>query len=146
MHVSLLKICQVLHSQVGHHLVEVHCHLPGGQSSSRGPDTVQRVRRTYLDEQVGPPNPSDWVSFDVGNTLRALRNSGPTVQRQLFRKLHVRWWHASAQAVTRLLERTCVPKDALESIPNIVDTCAACLAWSQPLPQSVASVNIPDIQ
>ena len=117
--------------------------LSGDQSSSRGPDTVQRVRRTYQDEQVGPPNPSDWVSF-VGNTLRALRNNGPTVQRKLIRNLHIRWWHASAQAMTRLLERAGVPKEALEIIPDIVDTCAACRTWSQPLPQSVASVNIPD--
>ena len=118
--------------------------LSGGQSSSRGPGTVQRVRRTYQDEQVGPPNPSDWVSFDVGNTLRALRINGPTVQRKLIRKLHIRWWHASAQAMTRLLERAGVPKEALEIIPDIVDTCAACRTWSQPLPQSVASVNILD--
>ena len=27
---------------------------------------------------------------------------------------------------------------------HIVDTCAACRTWSQPLPQSAASVNIPD--
>ena len=116
----------------------------GGASSSRGPDTVQRVRRTYQDEQVGPPNPSDLVSFDVGNTLRALRNNGPTVQRKLIRKLHIRWWHASAQAMTCLLERAGVPKEALGIIPYIVDTCAACRTWSQPLPQSVASANIPD--
>ena len=119
--------------------------LSGGMSStSRGPDTVPRTRRTFQDGQVGPPNPSDWVSFDVGNTLRALRNNGPTVQRKLIRKLHIRWWHASAQAMTRLLERAGVPKETLEIIPDIVDTCAACRTWSQPLPQSVASVNIPD--
>ena len=110
---------------------------------ARGPDTVQRVRRTYQDEQVGPPNPSDSVSFDVGNTLRALRNNCPTVQRKLIRKLHIRWWHASAQAVPRLLERAGVPKEALDIIPDIVHTCAACRTWSQPLPQIVASVNIP---
>ena len=52
--------------------------------------------------------------------------------------------HASAQAMTRLLERAGVPKEALEIIPDIVDTCAACRTWSQPLPQSIASVNIPD--
>ena len=118
--------------------------LSGDQSPSRGPDTVQRVRRTYQDEQVGPPNPSDWVSFDVGNALRALRHNGPTVQRRLIRKLRIRWWHASAQAMTRLLEGAGVPKEALEIIPDIVDTCAACRTWSQPLPQSVASVIIPD--
>ena len=46
--------------------------------------------------------------------------------------------------MTRLLQRAGVPKEALEIIPDIVDTCAACRTWSQPLPQSVASVNIPD--
>ena len=46
--------------------------------------------------------------------------------------------------MTRLLERAGVPKEIMEIIPDIVDTCAACRTWSQPLPQSVASVNIPD--
>ena len=45
--------------------------------------------------------------------------------------------------MTRLLERAGVPKEALEIIPDIVDTYAACRTWGQPLPQSVASVNIP---
>ena len=44
------------------------------------------------------------------------------------------------------LKRAGVPKEALEIIPDMVDTCGACRTWSQPLPQSVASVNIPDIQ
>ena len=145
LHISLRQICQILHLQVEHHLrSRGELPLSGGQSSSRGPGTVRRVRRTYQDEQVGPPNPSDWVPFDAGSTLRALRNNGPTVRRKLIRKLHIRLWHASAQAVTRLLERAGVPKEALEIIPDIVDTCASCRTWSQPLPQSVASVNIPD--
>ena len=118
--------------------------LSSSGSSSRGPDVSSRTRRTYRDQHVGPPNPSDWVSFDVGNTLRALRTNGPTVQRKLIRKLHLRWWHASAQSMIRLLERAGVPKQVLEIIPDIVDTCAVCRTWSQPLPQSVASVNIPD--
>ena len=46
--------------------------------------------------------------------------------------------------MTRLLECAGVPKEALEIVPDIVDTCAACRGCSQPLPQSVASVNIPD--
>ena len=46
--------------------------------------------------------------------------------------------------MTRLLERAGVPKEALEIIPDIVDTCAACRTWSQPLPQSVASANLLD--
>ena len=46
--------------------------------------------------------------------------------------------------MTRLLERAGVPKEVLEIIPDIVDTCAACRTWGQPLPKSVASVTIPD--
>ena len=87
LHISLLQICQILRLQVEHHLRSGGAlPLSGGQSSPRGPATVQQVRRTYHDEQVGPPNPSDWVSFDVGNTWRALRNNGPIVQRNFTRK------------------------------------------------------------
>ena len=140
--ITLQQICQILHLQVEHRLVEVNCHY---QVVSHPPeDLIQSSEFAALIKinKSDLPTP-DWVSFDVGNTLRALRNNGPTVQRRLIRKLHIRWWRASAQAMARLLERAGVPKKALEIIPDIVDTCAACRAWSQPLPQSVASVKIP---
>ena len=103
------------------------------------------MRRTYRDRQVGPPIPADWVPFDVGNTLCALRNNGPTVQRKL-REPRIRWWHASAQAMIHAcyVARAGVPKENLQIMPDIVDTCAACRTWGQPLPQSIASVKIPE--
>ena len=111
-------------------------------SSSRGPDTVSRTRRTYQDQAVGNPHPNDWVSFDVGNVLRAMRTGGPATQRKLIRKLHLRWWHASTTAMTRLLERAGLPKAVLDMIPDIVETCAACRKWAKPLPRSIASIQL----
>ena len=47
--------------------------------------------------------------------------------------------------MTRLLERAGVPKEALEIIPDTSCGHMCSLSYmSQPLPQSVPSVNIPD--
>ena len=110
----------------------------------RGPDAQQRVRRTYEEQATGPPNPSDWVSFDVGNTLRAIRSGNVTARRRLLRKLHLRWWHANLKSMTTILGRAGLPREILDLVPDIIDTCAVCRKWMQPLPDSVASVSIPD--
>lgn len=124
----------------------------GGSSSSsstaarpgRGPDTVERVRRTYADSAAGPENNADWTTFDVQRSLKALRVGTVPQQRLVIRKLHIRWWHASAAAMHKLLERAGCPKTALDLIKPICDTCAACRAWAKPLPESVASLEMAD--
>ena len=121
--------------------------MPGASSSSqpaRGPDQQARTRRTTQDQAVGSTEPTDWVSFDVGSTLRAMRVGNQATQKRLLRKLHLRWWHASTQAMTTTLQRAGLPREIITMIPDIVDTCAVCRQWMQPLPHSVASVNIPD--
>ena len=121
---------------------------PEAASSSagpgRGPDTVPRVRRTYDDQASGPPNPSDWVSFDVGNTLRAIRTANLVQRKRLLRKLHLRWWHANLKSMSTALQRAGLPPEVIALLPDIIDTCAVCRKWMQPLPNSVASVNLPD--
>ena len=60
------------------------------------------------------------------------------------RKLHLRWWHAQAEPMKRLLEHAGVPKTVTDLIQDVVDTCVACRSWARPLPDAQASVEITD--
>ena len=130
---------------------EVEQQMEGASSSSssaprnpRGPDTQQRHRTTIAETGSGPANTTDWTNFDVARALRALRLGDDTQQRLVIRKLHLRWWHASAAAMERLLERAGCPKAALDKIKPICDTCAACRAWAKPRPDSIATIEVVD--
>ena len=41
----------------------------------RGPDREHKIRRTWADAGPGRETPSDWMSFDIGRTARALKVS-----------------------------------------------------------------------
>ena len=112
-------------------------------AQGRGPDQQQRVRRTFQDQAAGPERPNDWTQFDISRVVRTLRLGTEAARRRELRKLHIRWWHASAASMIRLLDRAGVQNIAT-LVHEIVDTCAACRKWSKPLPASVASVNVPN--
>ena len=76
--------------------------------------------------------------------FRALKVCTPAQARLSLRKLHLRWWHAQAATMNRILRRADVPKPVCDLIPEIVHTCTSCRAWSRPLPASVASVELVD--
>ena len=121
----------------------------GGSASSssgpcRGPDQAQRVRRTFEDAGTGPENPNDWSHFDINNVVKSLRIGTVAVRRRALRKLHIRWWHASKAAMTKLLERAGVPQYTLKIIPSIIDTCRCCRMWTTPYPQSITSAELSD--
>ena len=87
----------------------------------RGPDVEPRHRRTWAEGGTQTPIPSDWSSFDVQSCFRALRSSDQAGQRRLLRKLHLRWWHASADKMQRLLRAAGIPKETCDLVPDIVD-------------------------
>ena len=97
-----------------------------------------------LGEDSKDKNPDDWTQFDVGRVLRTLRLAGENQARLTLRKLHIRWWHASAAAMSRLLNRAGVPERILKLIPPIVQTCASCRAWARPQPENMANVDLPE--
>ena len=113
-----------------------------GARQGRGPDQEPRERRTWAESGVGPETPADWTSFDIGRVLRVLRAGGDASCRRVLRKLHLRWWHASADTMRRLLSNAGLPERVLVLLPDICDTCSVCRKWAHPLPTSVASVNV----
>ena len=123
---------------------------PGEESSDDEFDPAKlgyrprRPRKKWKDTGAGDSNRRDWTSFDLGRVLRVFRNADPASCKLSLRKLHLRWFHAQAQAMIRVLERAGVPKPILDMIPDIVDTCVACRAWARPLHDAQTSVEIED--
>ena len=96
----------------------------------RGPDVVERVRRTFQDAAVGDPAPSDWTRYDVRHCLRALRSQHePTVLLTL-RKLHLRLWHAGVSNMQSILRNAGVAQSVLDHVPNVIATCKECRKWA----------------
>ena len=46
--------------------------------------------------------------------------------------LHIRWWHASAIKMKRLLETVGVRADIVKLVDDVVSTCAICRMWQRP--------------
>ena len=74
-------------------------------------------------------------------SLRELHVGTPAQKRRLVRKLHLRWWHCGATTLHRLLKAAGAPADVLDMVPEIVDTCRICRAWSRPT-NSIASSRL----
>ena len=110
--------------------------------SGRGPDRVPRTVRTWKDVGTGE-SPTNWSQYDIQRVMRSLGCTGEAGRRRLLRKLHLRWWHAAAAPMKRLLKHAGMPDEVLSLVDEIVDTCSVCRTWSKPLPASVASVSIP---
>ena len=119
--------------------------VPDDAADGRGQDGPRRAQRPrHADAAVGEAPQPDWTHFDIGNSVRALRTNNEAVIRRVLRKLHVRWWHASAQTLTRMLHRAGVPQKALDLVPSIVHSCTVCREWSRPGPTSASNSAIPD--
>ena len=109
----------------------------------RGPDRVQRVRRTWTDTAVGAPNPNSWLDFNVGRSIRLLRTDRESAIRLVLKKLHIRWWRASELTMKRFLEKVGVSQITIDNIPNVVQSCPVCREWAKPGPANVSSASAP---
>ena len=61
----------------------------------------------------------------------------------ILRKLHCRWWHATANQMKRLLERVGIP-DNIMKMPIVVAQCTVCRAWQRPEHANQTAINIDD--
>ena len=77
--------------------------------------------------------------------MKALRVCDEPARRRILRKLHIRWWHATAAQMKRLLQQAGQPVEVVDLIDGIVDTCAVCRTWMTPRPDSQASANVTQI-
>lgn len=101
-----------------------------------------RHRRTFAEASVGTEHPADWSRFNVGKSLKALSVGNPDTQMRELRKLHLRWWHASKQAMRQVLQPAGLPNSVLDKIPQVIDTCRECRQWSRPAHETIPTLRM----
>ncbi|CAE7261221.1 pol [Symbiodinium sp. KB8] len=94
------------------------------------------------DANAPPEDPDRWTSFDLGRALQDLRSIREGVVRRALRKLHIRWFHASAQRMKTLLTAAGVSPEIMVLVQQIVDTCDICRNWTRPGPRTVTSATV----
>eukprot|EP00959_Pyramimonas_sp_CCMP1952_P083272 1740540-Pyramimonas_sp.AAC.1 len=52
------------------------------------------------------------------------------VQRTL-RRMHIRLWHAPAQRLRDLLSAAGLPREVINMVQDVVDTCTVCREWQR---------------
>eukprot|EP00973_Karenia_brevis_P044734 6194777-Karenia_brevis.AAC.1 len=64
--------------------------------------------------------------------MTALRSPDDNVIKRTLQRLHVRWYHATAQQMSQVLRASGVPNKAIEHVPDIVNGCMICRDWHRP--------------
>eukprot|EP00438_Fugacium_kawagutii_P025194 Skav218080 [mRNA] locus=scaffold3382:13254:23272:- [translate_table: standard] len=100
-----------------------------------------RNRRTFQEVGVGE-HPSDWSRFNVGRSLQALSAGSSATRMRELRKLHLRWWHCGKESMRRVLAAAGLPKEILDMIPGVIDTCRECRKWSRPANETVPTLRM----
>lgn len=62
--------------------------------------------------------------------------------RRALRKLHLRWYHASADKMRALLQAAGVSREVVALVGEIVDSCTVCRCWARPSNKSVVSGKV----
>ena len=75
---------------------------------------------------------SDWSRFDVSQSLRLLRSHDAAIRFGEVRKLHLRWWHATKDAMKTLFKTAGLPASLSDTIELVIDTSKECRAWTLP--------------
>ena len=113
-------------------------------TTAAGGERPVNTRNRIVKADAGTQADTDasWTDFDVGRSLSLLRSNQPGVVRRVLRRLHIRLWHAPAARMLDLLTKAGLPKETLDMIPAIVDTCRVCREWSSVAPRAMTSAKI----
>ena len=117
-----------------------------GRTGSRGEQGASDVPRPPIVREFPDstdPSGSDWTKFSIDKSLRLLKtNTNNEVRKKELRKLHLRWFHAPRAPMERALRAAGLDEDVISWIPEIIDTCRACRAWSSPGDATQAAVDL----
>jgi len=78
----------------------------------------------------------------MGRALNLLHSRDENVVRRTLRRLHIRFWHASASRLEELLRHAGAPSSVMAAVKEIVDTCCICRMWQKPRPKAVATTRL----
>ena len=106
---------------------------------------VARTRKIMAEASTQSNTPEDapaWSTFDIGRAMTALRSGRPEIQRQLLRRLHVRWWHASTTKMQHILRQAGITGPVIDMCKSICETCIICSGWAPPGLRPMAKTRI----
>ena len=78
------------------------------------------------------PRDTDWTKWSIGASLQVLRQGSEAATLRELRRLHLRWWHASATQMRNHLAAAGLPQSILNACEHIVKTCKQCRVWQKP--------------
>ena len=103
----------------------------------------KRSRAAGVDaETQASPDLAEWGQFDMGRAMNLLHSRDANVVRRTIRRLHIRFWHASAARLEELLRHAGAPVSVIAHIKEIVNTCRICRMWTKPRPKAVATTRL----
>ena len=114
----------------------------GTSRDRRIPEHPHRERRTWRSTEVQAGTRQEWSCFDLGRALLLLIPYNEDVVRRTLRTLHIRWWHVSAEQMPKLLSAAGVPTGTVRLVPDIVDACRVCRAYTRPGPANAATARL----
>jgi hypothetical protein len=65
----------------------------------------------------------NWSGLDFKHVIRMLNDNNENVVRKALRRLHLRWYHATAAQLERMLSLVGIPDTVKPFIKVVVDTC-----------------------
>ena len=75
-------------------------------------------------------------------SLKELCDPNPEVVKRRLRRIHLRWYHASAPAMTRILAMIGCPDSAIHMVRDVVATCRVCRTWTRKAPDTKIAVRL----
>ena len=74
--------------------------------------------------------------------VSALRSPDQATRKKALQRLHIRWWHASTEQLTRTLTAAGVLAEGVADIPAVVQCCLICRDWRSPGPRNMATFRL----
>ena len=115
---------------------------PSTSSASR-----RQVRRRDIEHPTPPPEDADerdedWSAMNWKKSVKELCNPDITVVKRRLRRIHLRWYHATAPAMVRLLEMLGSPESTIKLVHDIVATCRVCRMWTRRAPDTKLAIRL----
>ena len=94
-----------------------------------------------IEEAAEPTEPVDWSTVDLGSALREIKSEDKSLATRALRKLHLRWWHASATRMKNILVNVGCSEKILQLCQEVCDTCRICRLWRRPNAKSMSHIT-----